>query len=94
MQFFLKLVPSRPTFVKDASESERAVMREHAVYWMGYKKKGIMLAFGLVLDPKGPYGAGIMEAPDEAFVRKLIADDPAVKARLGVYEICPVGGAG
>ncbi|MGA9154989.1 MAG: YciI family protein [Candidatus Nitrosopolaris sp.] len=44
---------------------------------------------GLILDPKGPWGVAVVEAADEADVRALGTNDPAVKAGLGfeVYQM-------
>lgn len=55
-RFLYKLIPPRPTFVQDMTEAEIKAMEEHAVYWKGLTDRGIAIAFGLVLDPKGPWG--------------------------------------
>jgi uncharacterized protein len=66
-----KLVPPRATFVQDMTEAEGKPMEEHAIYWKGLIDRGIAIVFGLVLDPKGPWGVGIVEAADEPDVHAL-----------------------
>jgi uncharacterized protein len=91
-QFLYKLNPPRPTFVQDMTEAERKVMQQHAIYWKGLTDRGIAIVFGLVLDPKGPWGVGIVEAADEPDARAIGTNDPAVKAGL-TFEIYPMPGA-
>ena len=43
-----------------------------------------------VLDPKGPYGMGILDVPTEADAHAFAAADPAMKAQVGfACEIYP-----
>lgn len=88
--FYCKLVPSRPTFATDLSPAEADVMRRHALYWQDLITRGAVRVFalGLVLDPAGAFGIGVMEREDESAVRELTDDDPAIKAGIGMhYEI-------
>lgn len=40
-----------------------------------------------VMDPKGPWGVGIVSVTDQAELRELQADDPAIRAQIGLkYE--------
>jgi hypothetical protein len=91
-QFLYKLIPKRPTFAQDMTEVERRVMQEHAIYWKGLTDRGIAIVFGLVLDPKGPWGVAIVEVADEPDARALGTNDPAVKAGL-TFEVYPMPGA-
>jgi len=84
MYFALKLVPCRPTFSKDMTAEERAIMQQHIVYWKDLMDKGKVIAFGPVLDPAGAYGLGIIEADSEDEVKAFIADDPA--GVINTYE--------
>ena len=61
MHFFLKLLPSRPTFAQDMTPDERAIMQQHVVYWTDLMKQGKVHVFGPVLDPNGIYGIGVVE---------------------------------
>jgi uncharacterized protein len=89
--FFLKLIPPRPTFQQDMTESERALMLQHVTYWMELAQRGIAVAFGPVADPRGGYGIGIVELADNANADDLEKNDPTVKSGLGfTYEIYPM----
>ena len=71
--FFFKLVPPRSSFPQDMTEAERELMERHAAYWRSLLDKGLVLVFGPVLDPKGPYGAGIASlADDENPLQRMI----------------------
>jgi uncharacterized protein len=89
--FFFKLVPPRPSFPQDMTEAEGELMKRHAAYWQSLLDKGLVLVFGPVLDPKGPYGAGIATFADDETARSFAADDPVIKADCGfTYEVCPM----
>ncbi len=88
--FFVRLISPRPTFIQDMTPDERAIMGEHGMYWRGKLAEGVAIAFGPVVDPKGPWGLGLIKAKDEAEVRAFEAADPA-KTKLGMhYEILPM----
>lgn len=73
------------------NEQEKAMMQEHFLYWKRHQDAGEVLVFGPVLDPKGPYGMGIVSAADEAGARAFAAGDPAMKANCGfACEIHPM----
>ncbi len=89
--FFLKLIPPRPSFALDMDAEEKAMMAKHLEYWKAKLDGGIVLVFGPVLDPSGPYGAGIISAPDQAAARAFADADPAIKSGRGfVYDIYPM----
>lgn len=91
--FFCKLVPPRPTFAADLSPAEADVMKRHALYWQDLIARGAvrMFALGLVIDPAGAFGIGVMEREDAAAVRELTDRDPAITAGIGMrYEIHPM----
>jgi hypothetical protein len=58
-------------------------------YWKGVTDKGIAIVFGLVLDPKGPWGVDIVEVADEADALAPGTNDPAVKTGL-TFEVYPM----
>ncbi len=95
MAFFLcKLIAPRSTFAQDMTESERKLMGEHGGYWRTLADRGVAVVFGPVMDPKGAWGLGLLEAKDETEVRALLADDPVTKANAGFrYEINPMAQA-
>ena len=89
--FFLKLIAPRPTFAMDMTDGEKLLMQEHFGYWKARQDRGEVLVFGPVMDPKGPFGMGVVEAPDEAGARAFAANDPAMKANVGfACEINPM----
>jgi uncharacterized protein YciI len=89
--FFLKLIGPRPTFAMDMSESEKALMHEHFLYWKGCQDNGDVLVFGPVMDPNGPYGMGIVSAADDSAARAFASADPAMQANIGFKcEIHPM----
>lgn len=82
--YFLKLNPCRPTFAKDMTAEERAVMMQHVAYWADLMSKGLVVAFGPVMDPKEVYGVGIVEVEGEEQLKELIKNDPATS--INHYE--------
>jgi hypothetical protein len=86
-QYALKLIPPRPTFALDITTEEQAIMQDHMTYQAGLMKAGIVRMFGLVMDPAGPYGFGVVEVDNEAQVGVIIANDPASSiSRYEYYE--------
>ena len=93
MNYFLyKLIPPRPTFAADMTESERAVMTEHVAYWTRQRDLGFAVGFGPVADPAGSWGVAIVEAESELQAGQIRADDPAVRAGMTV-QIYPMPAA-
>lgn len=86
--FFLKLVPCRPTFAQDMTDSERTIMQQHAAYLTGRMNEGKVIVFGPVMDPAGAYGMAIVAAESEEEAREITANDPA--STIHHYEICPM----
>jgi len=87
MYFLCRLIPPRPSFAKDMTAPEAKAMHEHVAYWTDLLGKGKAIAFGPVMDPKGPWGVGIVSVTDQAELRELQADDPAIRAQIGLkYE--------
>jgi uncharacterized protein YciI len=70
---------------------ERQVMVEHSGYWRDQLAKGTAIVFGPVADPKGAWGLGVVRAANEAAVRVLEKNDPAVRSGRGFsYEVLPM----
>jgi len=91
MYFFIRTNNPRPNFHIDMSAEERSTMEKHVSYWSEKAERGIALVFGPVLDPKGFYGIGIYNVPDETSMKNLIDNDPA--KGLLKYEILPMARA-
>ncbi len=86
--FAVKLLPPRPDFAQTMTDDEKAIMLEHAEYWQQYMDKGIVHAFGPVLDPKGVYGFGIVSVDDEDQLNEFINNDPSL--RINTVEYYPM----
>jgi uncharacterized protein YciI len=91
--FVYKLIAPRPTFAFDLSESEAAIMGEHAAYWQPLVEQGKVVAFGPVLDPGGHWGLAVVRADDESEVRALGDADPAVTSGMATFDVFPMPGA-
>jgi uncharacterized protein len=90
IHYLVKLIPPRPTFAQDMSEREKKLMQEHAAYWKELLEKNIALVYGPVMDPKGYWGAGIIEVENENEAKMYMANDPTVKANLNGIELLPM----
>jgi uncharacterized protein len=91
--FLYKLIPPRPTFDQDMSESEGAIMDRHVAYWQELVEDGTAIVFGPVSDPAGAWGLAVVEAETDEKVRALGDADPAVVSGLARFEVCPMPGA-
>jgi len=89
--FFLRLIPPRPTFAQDMTADERTAMAAHGAYWREQIAAGIGVVAGPVADPHGAWGLGVVRVHDEAALRAFEANDPAIRANLGMrYEVVPM----
>ena len=89
--FFFKLTGPRPTFVADMTPEERVLMQQHGVYWREGLQRGNVLVFGLVADPSGPYGMGIVRFTTEAEARSFADGDPTIQSNQGFrIDISPM----
>jgi uncharacterized protein YciI len=85
--WFLRLIPPRPTFDKDMTDAEGALMEQHFIYWKTQFDKGVCVFGGPVLDPRGVYGVLAIRAATEEEARALADGDPSVKAGLNKMEV-------
>ncbi|MFI5221581.1 MAG: YciI family protein [Bacteroidia bacterium] len=74
--------------MQDMNEEEKAIMQQHEAYWKELLDKGIVIVYGPVMDPRGGYGIGVIEAENEEQVKQLTANDPANK--INRYKIFPM----
>jgi uncharacterized protein YndB with AHSA1/START domain/uncharacterized protein YciI len=91
--FAYKLIPPRPSFHADMSDSEMEIMGAHAGYWSEVTSRGDALIFGPVLDPAGTWGLAVVEADSEDDVRALGQSDPAITSELATFEVFAMPGA-
>ena len=80
--WLIRIIPPRPTFDKDSTPAEDALMEQHFAYWKDLNEKGVCIFGGPVLDPKGVYGIIVVRAVDEDGARALGDGDPSVKGGL------------
>ncbi len=85
--WLIRVIPPRPTFDKDSTPSEDALMDQHFAYWKDLNDKGICIFGGPVLDPKGVYGIIVVRAATEDEASALAAGDPSVKAGLNKNDV-------
>jgi uncharacterized protein YciI len=80
--WLIRIIPPRPTFDKDSTPAEDALMDQHFAYWKDLNDKGVCIFGGPVLDPKGVYGIIVVRTATEDEASALAAGDPSVKAGL------------
>jgi hypothetical protein len=91
LTFYCRLNPPRPSFAMDMSPEEAELMHRHAEHWREGMGRGNVVAFGLVGDPNGPFGIGILQTDDEAAARAFTNADPVIQARRGFsYDVLPM----
>lgn len=91
MTFFCKLHPPRASFGQDMTAEEGALMQQHAAYWKEWMAKGRVVTFGVVGDPAGVFGIGVVEVDDETEARRITDDDPVVRSGRGFrYDVLPM----
>jgi uncharacterized protein len=89
--FLCRLLPPRPSFPHDMSPEEGAVMQAHGAYLRALATRGIAVAFGPVLDPKGSWGVAIFSVDSREQIEDIAKNDPAVLSGRGFsYEILPM----
>jgi len=91
MTFFCRLLPPRASFLQDMTPAEAQIMQEHAAYWREWLARGHVVAFGVVGDPAGVFGVGIVEFEEEAEVHAFTGKDPTVLSGQGFrFEVLPM----
>ena len=91
MNFFCKLLPPRPAFLQDMTQSEMKLMQAHGAYWREWMGRGNVVAFGVVADPLGVYGAGMVEFESVDAAQSFLDGDPTVQSKTGfAFEIHPM----
>jgi uncharacterized protein YndB with AHSA1/START domain len=89
--FLFRLHPPRPTFIRDMTAEEMALMKAHGAYWKTKLDEGKVIAFGPVADPAGSWGMGLLRVADAAEVEGLTQNDPVMLANQGFrYEVLPM----
>ncbi|AKU98957.1 hypothetical protein AKJ09_05621 [Labilithrix luteola] len=89
-QFFVRLVPPRPTFPMDMNDEERRLMGEHASCMKKLFDAGQVVVYGPVMAASGAFGMAVLDVANEAEARAIMEEDPTVLAKLNTYEISPM----
>jgi uncharacterized protein YciI len=71
----------------DSTPEENEVMGAHFEYLKGLLEEGTLILAGPSLEP--PFGIIVFEAESEEEARRLVAEDPSVKAGLQRPELHP-----
>jgi len=93
--YFVKLIPPRPTFPADITPEEMATMKRHADYYAAHFQAGRVLIYGPVMAAGGAYGMGVLDVENEEEARRIVEADPSITEKLNRYELWPmrIGGA-
>jgi uncharacterized protein YciI len=85
--YVYKLIPPRPTFHKDMTDEERAIMARHAEYWSTLVEEVDVVVYGPVVHSIGSWGLAVIHADSEDAVRALAEADPAVSSGMATFDI-------
>ena len=83
---FLVIYRPGPAWLAGKPVSEQP-LKEHGKYMLGLYIKGSMKLAGPLTDNAG--GAVVLDVADEAQAKAIVAEDPAVKSGIFVYEMHP-----
>ena len=97
-EFLYRLLPARPAMLTDGpTPQERAAVAAHLGYLQELAAAGVVLLFGRT-QTTGPetFGIVIFRAESADAAQRIMADDPAVQARVMRAEVFPfrIAGAG
>lgn len=88
--YFIRIIPPRPTFAHDMTPEESKLMQAHYAYWSDEFMRGVCLFGGPVLDPKGVYGVLVIKAGSQDQATAIAAADPSVKEGLNRIEVAEI----
>jgi hypothetical protein len=72
------------------SPAEAEVMGRHGAYWQDLLDRDVAVVFGPVLDPRDPWGLGVLDLEEEQAARDIGDSDPAVHSGTCTYELLPM----
>lgn len=88
--YFAKLIPPRPAFPMDITESEKQLMQEPSRYMHEGIVTRKVLIYGPVMAEAGAFGMAVFQVKDEAELRQFWENAPTVKAGLNRFEYHPM----
>ena len=83
---FLVIYRPGPAWLPGKSVAEQP-LKEHGKYMLGLYVKGSMKFAGPLTDNAG--GAVVLDVVDESQAKAIVAEDPAIKSGVFVYEMHP-----
>jgi len=86
-QFLYKTIPPRVDFRSNMTDAEQQIIEEHFQYLKKLTSDSIVYLAGPVTD--GSFGIVVFDAESIDFARKIMENDPAVKAGLMSAELFP-----
>jgi uncharacterized protein YciI len=95
-EFLYRLLPTRPTMLPDGpTAGERAAVSEHVAYLERLAETGTVLLFGRTqTTDAATFGIVILRADSPEAARRIMAEDPAVRAGVMRAELFPFRIAG
>lgn len=80
--FFAVIRPYRQDFITNPKEEEEKIMFDHFYYLKSLLKQKKLYLAGPTLIPEDPFGLIILETESEDEAKKLLENDPSVKAEI------------
>ncbi len=80
--FYAIIKPYRKDFITNPKDEEDKIMSDHFHYLKSLLKQKKLFLAGPTLIPEDPFGVIILEAETEEEARKLLEDDPSIKAKI------------
>jgi len=89
--FFVVIKPYRQDFITNPRKEEDEIMSDHFNYLKSLLKQKKLFLAGPTLVTNDPYGIVIFETESEEEAKKLIKNDPSVKAGIqNVTDLRPI----
>jgi uncharacterized protein YciI len=89
-QFLLRIAPVRKDFtLLNMTADERKTAMEHFLYLKSLHAEGKLALAAQVFDPKGFWGAIIVNAADAEAATEILNGDPTIKAGMFRGEVMP-----
>ncbi|MFW9864957.1 MAG: YciI family protein [Candidatus Thorarchaeota archaeon] len=83
--FFAVIKPYRQDFIINPKKEEEEIMSDHFYYLKSLQEQDKLFLAGPTLIPEDPYGVIIFETKTEKEAKKLLEEDPSIKA--GIQKI-------
>jgi uncharacterized protein YciI len=85
---------ARADFVKNGPRAEdMPYLQQHVKYWLPLTDQGVCLAVGHTLNhDETAFGIAVVKADTEAVARKIMEDDPIVRAGILTVTVYPFEG--